>query len=162
MDPERLHVLLAAHREAHECRRRWENHIWQYGVFVAALAAFYVGYAEKVSVIVHPTLTSNLILTLVAAFVLSISLNVWRARVLANLVMHTIEAIDKEMNNNYPVIPIVYKQLAKEEDGRNWLKRFWRWFMHVPSTIMAVVCHFAAAAFFIGYMVYMWSKYFWP
>jgi hypothetical protein len=141
------------YKQAHETRRKWEGYIWQWGVVVTALVSF------SAVLLAAPSKTGGLsslsegapeivflgkaMLFLLAIFLLSIALNVFRARQLMKRIERTIVRFHDTFGlTAFPIVP------GELDDSSN---RF-SWFL--SSTRYSVLAHFLAFAVFLSIAIY--------
>jgi len=137
---------IEAYRQAHETRRKWENYIWQWSILLTVVAAVFSMWKEASLALSRP---HKVVLFLLAFFVLMISLNVWRARVLMKRVEKTICELHSDMGYEWSKYPVIPYEIDKDPEFKP--KRYW--YKRISSTRVAVYCHLAAAAvfFFIAF-----------
>lgn len=145
---------LEMYKQAHEARRKWEGYIWQWGVVVTALVSFSavllaapsrVGSLSRLSTDAGPEIAflSKAMLLLLAVFLFSIALNVFRARQLTKRIDQTIALFHRRFQvSAFPVVPC-------ELDGPPT-----RWSCFLSSTRYSVIAHFLAFATFLAVAIY--------
>lgn len=139
-------MIIERYKQAHENRRKWEGYIWQWGVLLTVLAALFAGFGKSIKDVADLSpegrFAQRLVLSLVSAFVIAISLNVWRARELMKALERALSDFDPGQGN-LPTTP-------RELDSRYPPK------LKVSSTFFAFLCHLAACAVFVYLTVYAW------
>lgn len=144
--------LTEIYRQAHETRRKWENYIWQWSIVLTILAVVFVQFAPS---LINPTtgtdtaipfsLPQKIILSLIAAFVVSIFFNVFRARILMKELEKTIASLHDEIGFALPVVPLELDKLLPS-------------YKRISSTKFSIYCHFVAVIVFVSIAIYAWFK----
>ncbi|MEU1784100.1 hypothetical protein ABZ545_32180 [Streptomyces abikoensis] len=139
-------VIIERYEQAHENRRKWEGYIWQWGVLLTVLAALFAGFGKSIKEVAEQSsegrIAQRLVLSLVSAFVIAISLNVWRAREL----MKALEKALAEFDAGHGSLPTVPRELDTRYPPR----------LGVSSTFVAFLCHLLACAVFVYLTVCVW------
>lgn len=139
-------MIIERYKQAHENRRRWEGYIWQWGVILTVLAALFVGFGKSIKEVAtlspEGRFAQRLVLSLVTAFVIAISLNVWRAREL----MKALERAIGDFDTGQGKLPTTPREIDSQYPPR----------LKVSSTFVAFLCHVAACAVFIYLTLYAW------
>ena len=89
------------------------------------------------------SLPQKIILSLIALFVISIFLNVYRARVLMKELEKSISSMHKKIKFNVPIVPL---ELDKPLP----------YFKKISSTQLSIICHFIAVLVFLSIAIYAW------
>lgn len=146
-------MVLEVYRQAHELRRKWESHIWQWSVVVTGLAAFYA-YVRKVKPL-EDSWNSVILLALLTLFFLAAAFNVLRSRFLMKSIEQSIIDFHNKMHSfakdfPFPMIPRELDRRAMKPHGGDpvW-KACLNWINLRSSTMFAVIFHFAAFVTFL-------------
>ena len=133
-------IDLEAYKQAHETRRQWERHIWQYGVVSVGISTIMLSAANTIH---HFSFFHKIIILIISVFSVSMLSNVYRSRELMKCIEKRIEMYHRKNDIELINVP---SELNKSLVG----------VQNISSTKVAVFAHAFSSLVLIIMCIYVW------